>query len=501
MQRFSLAFVRALFLHLFGFGVCWFGVGSLAYAQQKRVIDLDPAPLPVVPSLPAAPAVSKPIPAPPSLPLPPETPPTATPPSLPNPGPIPTVGSPLPFPVPGPISDIPYVTPPDYVPLREYPTPLLRTTITLEYLNWWVKAQTLSFPPVASGPINQPGVRVLFTNNDAGQFAHGFGDRRANEGDIDYGRLSGLRFGLTRWTDAQKVFGFQTTSFLFQKGEERVFFSGGDNGSTLIARPFFNDRNGTESALFISNPALGITGSLQAESALRLGGFEINGLYRSSLGDTPHYSYVFAGLRTLSLNETLGIAHTSRPIAGVAGGPTFLGTPVAANEAVLSYDRLQSQNRFYGAQIGLRWQYTNDRFTMGFTGKLGAGMNQSLTLNTGETALYRNGVGVANVPGGLFTVGDNRRRGFETTFSYVPEFQLDVMWEVAPNFRLKLGYNFLYWASVLRPANTYERTVNASLVPSSPEFGLPGGGFRPASIANQTDFWMHGLILGIEWRF
>lgn len=528
MQRLSLTDVRIIFLQLVALVVVliWLLLGSHLFAQQRKVVDLDPAPLPTVPKLPELPdtpslAPKSPSPRPVSPSVPPASPslppaPTVSTPmpmpdsrstepknpmgELPQPR-IPTIASPVPVPIPGPISEIPVVTPPDYVPLREYPNPLLRTTVTLEYLNWWVKAQTISSPLVTSGPLSQTGVNVLYTNHEANDFERGFRERIVGQGDIDFGSLSGVRFGLTRWTDSQKVFGFQTSTFVFEKGTERAAFSGGDLGTLLIARPFFNTRTDSESALYISNPALGITGSLLTESTLRFNGVELNGLYRTSLGDLPHYSYVFVGLRTLGLNETLGVAHVSRPILGTTGGPSYLGVPLNANEAVLSYDRLQTQNRFYGTQVGLRWQYTADRFTMGLTGKIGIGMNQTIIENTGETGLYRNGVGIANTAGGFFTVGDNRRRSFEVTFGYVPELMFDVMWEVAPNFRLRLGYNFLYWAAVVRPANVYERAVNGALIPSSPEFGLTGGGSRPASVARQTDFWAHGLVLGIEWRF
>jgi hypothetical protein len=69
------------------------------------------------------------------------------------------------------------------------------------------------------------------------------------------------------------------------------------------------------------------------------------------------------------------------------------------------------------------------------------------------------------------------------------------------NVRAMVGYNFLYWSSVVRASDQVNRIVNPTQVPSSQAFGVAVGPAQPRSDLRSTDFWAQGLNFGLEFRY
>ncbi len=67
---------------------------------------------------------------------------------------------------------------------------------------------------------------------------------------------------------------------------------------------------------------------------------------------------------------------------------------------------------------------------------------------------------------------------------------------LCPQWRVKLGYTFLYWSSVVRPGDQIDRDVNPNLLPpeATPLTGLQ----RPVFTFVESDLWVNGLNLGLE---
>ena len=62
-----------------------------------------------------------------------------------------------------------------------------------------------------------------------------------------------------------------------------------------------------------------------------------------------------------------------------------------------------------------------------------------------------------------------------------------------------VGYSFIYWSRVVRPGDQIELDVNPDLLP--PELDPVEGALRPRFAFNDTDYWLHGLNVGLECRF
>ena len=83
----------------------------------------------------------------------------------------------------------------------------------------------------------------------------------------------------------------------------------------------------------------------------------------------------------------------------------------------------------------------------------------------------------------------------------MPEGQLNLGWQLRPNVYATVGYTFLYWSNVLRPGNQIDRNVNASLIPTSQDFGRGNTQGPPNFSFHGSDFWAQGLNFGLLFSF
>ena len=86
-------------------------------------------------------------------------------------------------------------------------------------------------------------------------------------------------------------------------------------------------------------------------------------------------------------------------------------------------------------------------------------------------------------------------------FTVVPEVGLKLGCQITSFLRLDVGYTFLWMSDVARPGNQIDTTVNRTQVPSSLAFGPLVGPARPAFTFRESDFWAHGVSLGLECRY
>ena len=85
----------------------------------------------------------------------------------------------------------------------------------------------------------------------------------------------------------------------------------------------------------------------------------------------------------------------------------------------------------------------------------------------------------------------------------VPEVGVNVGYNFTPWLRGFLGYNFLYWSNVVRPGEQIDREINVRQIPG-PNFPTGGSNTtvaRPTVPFKSTDFWAHGVNLGLELKY
>jgi hypothetical protein len=65
------------------------------------------------------------------------------------------------------------------------------------------------------------------------------------------------------------------------------------------------------------------------------------------------------------------------------------------------------------------------------------------------------------------------------------------------HIRAYVGYTFLCWTDVVRPGNQIDLALNPSQIPT----GTLTGPARPTFTRHESDVWVQGVNLGLEFRF
>src|SRR5262249_21309873 len=100
-------------------------------------------------------------------------------------------------------------------------------------------------------------------------------------------------------------------------------------------------------------------------------------------------------------------------------------------------------------------------------------------------------------PGGLFSQPTNIGRQSGSHLAFVPEAMFRLGYEPVQRLRLFVGYNVLYWSSVVRPGNQMDREINNT----QQNGGLLIGPARPMPLLQRSGFLAHGIDVGLAFRF
>lgn len=258
---------------------------------------------------------------------------------------------------------------------------------------------------------------------------------------LDYGTFSGARLTAGSWLDSDCTLGMEASGFLLEQRSA--------------------DQSATATSVPITLPVFGpVFPSAALQSHTRLWGAEANGLFNVRRGDGYHAD-LLAGFRFLSLDENL-TAQTA--VSGdLAGFPLVLQTQA----------NFQTQNQFYGGQVGGKVGGRSGRFAADVIGKVALGsMHEASNL----TAL------ASTSAAGFTSTAGILARQTRDEFAVLPQVTLQLGYDMTDSARLFVGYDFLYVSDVLRAGN------NAST----------GQGIAPFK---SSDFWAQGVSFGVLMRF
>jgi len=346
---------------------------------------------------------------------------------------------------------------------------------TAEYLLWFIRGQPV--PPLATvgsvndnpaGAIGQPGTSVL------------------NGGVANFGGLSGGRILLGYWFGPGHCLGVEAGGFGLAEGVNR--FSAASGGTPFLARPFVNALTGAQDIEAVATPN-GLSGSVNSVATSQLWGAQAN--LRSNLFCGCNWfidgllGWQYLGLHeSLTVRENLTVNSSMNP--NLPAGTTFQVT-----------DHFGTQNTFNGAQIGGVGEYRVGRWFADVRATVGMGVTQQFVTIDGQTITQSPGLGTTVSQGGLLAQTSNIGRYTHEAFSVVPQIGLNIGYQFTNHIRGFVGYNFLYWSSVVRPGNQIDPVVNPNLIPPA----IGGGPQRPAFNFNGSDFWAQGITFGLDFRW
>jgi hypothetical protein len=313
-----------------------------------------------------------------------------------------------------------------------------------------------------------------------------FGNNRVNDG-----LRSGFRLRTGFWLDDCQTWALEATFFYLDPASRG--FSAASDGTTLsLFRPFFNTVTGQPGVEDVSNLADGIVGQVGVRTkALFLGGDLDLRRQLGQCGDGCRGCRIdlLGGYRAEGLSEDLQINENLTTL-DLAGNPS--GT-------ILVQDRFRTRNLFQGAQLGLDGEVWQGRFFAGFRGLLAIGLTHQTVDVEGVTQAQAPGGAPVAQAGGLLALPTNIGHFHRDPFTFSPSLGLRVGCEWTRCLRTSVGYDFIYWSSVVRPGNQIDLVVNPNAVP--PPVGPPFIPARPAFEFHGSDFWAQGLTLIVELRF
>lgn len=358
-----------------------------------------------------------------------------------------------------------------------------RFWVSADYLYWWTDGMEVP-PLVTSSPNGTP-------SNVAGELDRSdtsilYGNTTLHDGSINGARLrSGWWFRTGRAAIESEFFGFESST---------ENYSASSDGSRILARPYYDIANGQEAAHLIAYPNL-VTGDVSVDSKSQLKSgllhFRRSFLPIGMLGcndgcDPPDRVDWIAGYRMVNLKDELRISENRTAL--VPGDP----------DTSASSDSFTTENDFSGLQLGVIYQAHFRRLWMESMIRVALGNNRQKANISGQTSITDGGV-TNDYEGGLLAQRTNRVRYQNDQFILLPELGLNFGLRITRCLHAMVGYNLIYFPSVLRAGEQIDLDLNPGLIP--PEAVMLTGPLRPRFRPVESDYWAHGLNFGAQLRF
>jgi len=339
-----------------------------------------------------------------------------------------------------------------------------------------MRQRGMNIPPLLTSQPNATAAPSLILGNE----------------DIMDGRLNGgrLRFG---WWFANNP-NLSIEGEYLGIGKSEFAFERAAVGTPILARPFFNTQTGNEDAELISNTGLSgrfnVTGTSQFDGAAvrfkRLLCCSSDcGFSPISCDPVPTQSRIDAtlGWRFFQLKEGLNISESL-----LETGP---------NRGYLINDSFETRNQFNGVELGVQWQGRRGYWSCDSLMRLSLGNNLQTVEIDGSTLI--NNQTPAGPAGGFLAQRSNIGTYTAETFAVVPELGVNLGYQLTPRWRANAGYNFIYWSSVARPGDQIDTDLNPNQIPPA----TTGTSIinRPSFTLTQSDYWIQGVNLGLEYHW
>jgi len=354
--------------------------------------------------------------------------------------------------------------------------PLGKSWSSYELLVWWPKTSAL--PPLATAG-RGPGAPTLGGPNTLVLLGGGMTESR----DVAGGRFT---YG-TPVNEAQTA-GFAVTYFFLGSRTDSTTI---DERTRAIGRPYTDAVTGQQTAIPVNLPG-GQVGTVAVSTTSRVTGWEVNGIANLYSGDELRLNAI-AGYRYFMANEGLRIDQTA----------IFPASPNGPAVMASIADQFDAHNRFHGGQLGLSADYTRGPVFVEATGKVGLGQATNVVQVSGQAVAL-----AAAFPfpaaqffkGGVLAQPTNSGRFVRSGFAVLPEATVKVGYRFHDRSRLYVGYNFVYLSEAAHPGDQIDPSIDPGQIPL---FGRPAAVAveRPSPTFVRSDFWVQGLVFGVEYRY
>lgn len=358
--------------------------------------------------------------------------------------------------------------------------------VEAEFLLWWRKDRRFP-PPVTRADPAFPGP-VPGTAN-ALNLAEGtvvFGGAPIEEHAQPGGRMD---FGL--WLDEYRNFGIGGR--FVAVGDSPVSFAGASNGIDIgIGRPYY-DPNFTSGTSDVAIEVAG--GGNAARTNASSGWINVDSDSEVMAGDLYYRllmhqngrmrtDFVF-GYQFGRIFEDVIINSFSQR------GPVPPGLP-----SIALGDVFAATNEFHGGHFGLQSEYRYGSWGLEVLAKFAFGSMRETVLVNGSSAVDTGG-GPTPGASGLLAQRTNIGEHVQHEFAFMEDIGVKVAYYPFERLKISAGYSLMYWSSAVRPGDHIDFGVDGRLL-LNPDDPVP---VRPAFAFRPVGFYLHGVNLGMEYRF
>jgi hypothetical protein len=282
----------------------------------------------------------------------------------------------------------------------------------------------------------------------------------------------GWRFGHDQCTSIQ-------VRFFDASAQSMTFNSTGTSFPSLV-RPYFDTDLDDQNSISIREPDVS-DGDVLAHATSDVSGGDLllkQLVHRSCYGKLD----LLLGYQTALLTDSIAVNSTT--------------VALDTGDSLLLQDRFDTSNRFHGGVIGLSGITYSPRWSLSGMFKLGMG---NLDRYVGIDGFQEITVGPPPVSSptqeGLLARATNSGTYQLDTFIVSPEVNVTIGYRLTRRLEATLGYNYLLLPKVARAADQIDPDLAANL--SNPLTGDP----RPSFVFTESDFNLHSLSYGLQYRY
>ncbi|MCS6865492.1 MAG: BBP7 family outer membrane beta-barrel protein [Gemmataceae bacterium] len=350
---------------------------------------------------------------------------------------------------------------------------------SLELLYWWPARQPI--PPLVFG--RRAGSALSGSGHHLQLLAGGQA--------IDSQPSAGGRFRLGSSLNTEQTLGLEVAYFfLGTRSFTQNVRNWGGHGLSFFGLGYTDATTGTNELL-----TLGQTGSLfstlDLSTSVRVQGWEVNTVANAFAGALVQLNTIL-GYRYFMANEGLRIEQQQYRYRGIGG--------IAATA-----DQFDAHNRFHGGQVGLSADLRGRVVFCELVAKVAFGQNYQVVKTEGMTHLWLSGTGGTTLQtyggSGILVQPSNFGRELRGVFAVLPEGSVKLGFRWGESGRLYVGYNFIYLSDAVRPGDQIDRTLNPAQIPLVSGAPPVYDADRPTRLFHRSDFWVQGVVIGLETRY
>jgi hypothetical protein len=353
---------------------------------------------------------------------------------------------------------------------------LCRTQLRIEAATFWPEGQNLPQLVTTRRPANDPATDGLIGRSDTVNL---FG------GNEVLGKSNqGIRGELTTYLDPSRNNGIMLR--FFNAGSNNLSYDSTPTSEPVVTRPFFDTTGNAQATIAINYPG-STSGTLNANISSDVYGGDIL-LRHVLMRDCAGRIDFLAGYQTARLDDALSITSTTTALSNTSA-------PVGTISQLS--DRFQTSNRFNGMALGLNGILRERAWSLSGMVKLGMGnLERRVDIDGSSTITVPGTPATVNTTAnGLLARTTNIGSYTNNTFIVSPEVGLTLGYRVGRRMEATIGYSYLGIPKVARVADQLDPQLASNL--SNPLTGP----IRPAFQLLSSDFALHSLNYGLQWRY